>query len=80
MILQFRELHCLVAAIAQIGAVNGKTGYLLMCIPVLEHIERSIRVLCAPAGGAGVGGGLPTLNALCAVDLPTAVGLHWASS
>ena len=76
-VFQLREFHCLAAAITLIGAVDNKTGNVLMSIPILEHIERWLGLLCAPAGRTGVGFGFTPLDAPCTVDLPTAVCLHW---
>ena len=76
MVFQFQQLHYLVAAITLVGAVDSETANPLMSIPILEDIERWIGPQRASAGGAGVGLGLPTLDAICTVHLPTASGLH----
>ena len=80
MVFQFRQLHRLVAAITLVGAVDSKTGNPLLSIPILEDIERWIGSWRASAGGAGVGLGLPTFDAIYAVHLPTANGLHRVES
>ena len=71
-VLYIDELHLATT----IGAVHEQTQHIPMSISVSEGSKRWIGLLCSPAGSARVGYGLPPLNALCAVDVPTAIGLH----
>ena len=59
-VLYIGELHLLAT---RVGAVHGQTQHIPECISVLKDRERPLRLLCAPAGRAGVGSGLPPLDA-----------------
>ena len=59
-VLYCRQLHLLATGV---GAMHKKVVDITVSSSVLKDRERALRLLCAPASRAGVGSGLPHLDA-----------------
>ena len=59
-VLYCRQLHLLAT---RVGAMHKKVADITVSSSVLKDRERPLRLLCAPADRAGVGSGLPPLDA-----------------